>query len=168
MSEGTDIRLEYSPESFSTTEIDYALEVCEAVVAEWGDAASDDNHKVILNLPTTVECALPNQFADQIEYFCKHISNRDKLIISLHNHNDRGESVAQCELGLLAGADRVEGCLFGNGERTGNLDIVNVGMNMYTQGEDSWRRWPFPRCRKIKSRRHVCSAATANWFARSR
>lgn len=136
MSEGTDIRLEYSPESFSTTEIDYALEVCEAVVKEWGDAASDDKHKVILNLPTTVECALPNQFADQIEYFCKHISNRDKLIISLHNHNDRGESVAQCELGLLAGADRVEGCLFGNGERTGNLDIVNVGMNMYTQGVD--------------------------------
>lgn len=135
MSEGTDIRLEYSPESFSTTEIDYALEVCEAVVNAWGDAA-DENHKIILNLPTTVECALPNQFADQIEYFCQHISNRDKLIISLHNHNDRGEGVAQCELGLLAGADRVEGCLFGNGERTGNLDIVNVGMNMYTQGVD--------------------------------
>lgn len=135
MSEGTDIRLEYSPESFSTTEIDYALEVCEAVVKTWGDAA-DENHKIILNLPTTVECALPNQFADQIEYFCQHISNRDKLIISLHNHNDRGEGVAQCELGLLAGADRVEGCLFGNGERTGNLDIVNVGMNMYTQGVD--------------------------------
>lgn len=135
MSEGTDIRLEYSPESFSTTEIDYALEVCEAVVKTWGDVA-DENHKIILNLPTTVECALPNQFADQIEYFCQHISNRDKLIISLHNHNDRGEGVAQCELGLLAGADRVEGCLFGNGERTGNLDIVNVGMNMYTQGVD--------------------------------
>ena len=135
MSEGTDIRLEYSPESFSTTEIDYALEVCEAVVKTWGDAA-DENHKIIVYLPTTVECALPNQFADQIEYFCQHISNRDKLIISLHNHNDRGEGVAQCELGLLAGADRVEGCLFGNGERTGNLDIVNVGMNMYTQGVD--------------------------------
>ena len=135
MSEGTDIRLEYSPESFSTTEIDYALEVCQAVVEAWGDAA-DENHKIILNLPTTVECALPNQFADQIEYFCQHIPNRDKLIISLHNHNDRGEGVAQCELGLLAGADRVEGCLFGNGERTGNLDIVTVGMNMYTQGVD--------------------------------
>lgn len=135
MSEGTDIRLEYSPESFSTTEIDYALEVCEAVVKEWGDAA-DENHKIILNLPTTVECALPNQFADQIEYFCQHISNREKLVISLHNHNDRGEGVAQCELGLLAGADRVEGCLFGNGERTGNLDIVTVAMNMYTQGVD--------------------------------
>ncbi len=135
MSEGTDIRLEYSPESFSTTEIDYAIEVCEAVVREWGDAA-DDEHKIILNLPTTVECALPNQFADQIEYFCQKISNREKLVISLHNHNDRGEGVAQCELGLLAGADRVEGCLFGNGERTGNLDIVTVGMNMYTQGID--------------------------------
>ena len=135
MSEGTDIQLEYSPESFSTTEIDYALEVCEAVKKEWGDAA-DENHKIIFNLPTTVECAMPNQFADQIEYFCQHISDRENLIISLHNHNDRGEGVAQCELGLLAGADRVEGCLFGNGERTGNLDIVNVGLNMFTQGID--------------------------------
>ena len=133
MSEGTEIQLEYSPESFSTTEIDYALEVCEAVKAEWGCSA---DNKVILNLPTTVECALPNQFADQIEYFCQHISDRENVIISLHNHNDRGEGVAQCELGLLAGADRVEGCLFGNGERTGNLDIVTVGMNMYTQGVD--------------------------------
>ena len=133
MSEGTEIQLEYSPESFSTTEIDYALEVCEAVKKEWGCSA---DNKVILNLPTTVECALPNQFADQIEYFCQNISDRENVIISLHNHNDRGEGVAQCELGLLAGADRVEGCLFGNGERTGNLDIVNVGMNMYTQGVD--------------------------------
>ena len=129
----TDIRLEYSPESFSNTEIDYAVEVCEAVMKEWG--ASPDN-KIILNLPTTVECALPNQFADQIEYFCQNISDRDSCIISLHNHNDRGEGVAQCELGLLAGADRVEGCLFGNGERTGNLDIVTVALNMYTQGVD--------------------------------
>lgn len=135
MSEGTEIQLEYSPESFSTTEIDYAIEVCKAVVAEWGDAA-DENHKVILNLPTTVECAMPNQFADQIEYFCQNFPNRENIIISLHNHNDRGEGVAQCELGLLAGADRVEGCLFGNGERTGNLDIVNVGLNMFTQGID--------------------------------
>ena len=133
MSEGTEIRLEYSPESFSTTEVDYALEVCEAVKKEWGCSAAN---KVILNLPTTVECAMPNQFADQIEYFCLNISERENVIISLHNHNDRGEGVAQCELGLLAGADRVEGCLFGNGERTGNLDIVNVGMNMYTQGID--------------------------------
>lgn len=133
MSEGTEIRLEYSPESFSTTEVDYALEVCEAVKKEWGCSAAN---KVILNLPTTVECAMPNQFADQIEYFCQNISERENVIISLHNHNDRGEGVAQCELGLLAGADRVEGCLFGNGERTGNLDIVNVAMNMYTQGID--------------------------------
>lgn len=133
MSEGTEIRLEYSPESFSTTEVDYALEVCEAVKKEWGCSATN---KVILNLPTTVECAMPNQFADQIEYFCQNISERENVIISLHNHNDRGEGVAQCELGLLAGADRVEGCLFGNGERTGNLDIVNVAMNMYTQGID--------------------------------
>ena len=133
MSEGTEIRLEYSPESFSTTEVDYALEVCEAVKKEWGCSAAN---KVILNLPTTVECAMPNQFADQIEYFCQNISERENVIISLHNHNDRGEGVAQCELGLLAGADRVEGTLFGNGERTGNLDIVNVALNMYTQGVD--------------------------------
>ena len=104
LSEGTNIRLEYSPESFSTTEIDYALEICEAVKKEWGTSREN---KIILNLPTTVECALPNQFADSIEYFCQHISNRDEVIISLHNHNDRGEGVAQCELGLLAGADRV-------------------------------------------------------------
>jgi 2-isopropylmalate synthase len=129
----TDIRLEYSPESFSNTEIDYAVEVCEAVMKEWG---ATPEKKIILNLPTTVECALPNQFADQIEYFCQKISDRDSCIISLHNHNDRGEGVAQCELGLLAGADRVEGCLFGNGERTGNLDIVTVALNMYTQGVD--------------------------------
>lgn len=133
MAEGTEIILEYSPESFSTTETDYALEICEAVKAEWG--ASKDK-KIILNLPTTVECALPNEFADQIEYFCQRISDRENCIISLHNHNDRGEGVAQCELGLLAGADRVEGCLFGNGERTGNLDIVNVALNMFTQGVD--------------------------------
>lgn len=128
---GTEVRLEYSPESFSNTEIDYAIEVCDAVMKEWG--ATKEN-KVILNLPTTIECSLPNQFADQIEYFCQNIPNRESCIISLHNHNDRGESVAQCELGLLAGAERVEGCLFGNGERTGNLDIINVALNMYTQG----------------------------------
>lgn len=128
----TDIRLEYSPESFSTTEIEYAVEVCEAVKAQW----SKTSNKIILNLPTTVECAMPNIFADQIEYFCKHISNRENVTVSIHNHNDRGEGVASCELGLLAGADRVEGTLFGNGERTGNLDIVNVALNMYTQGVD--------------------------------
>jgi len=130
---GTSIRLEYSPESFSTTEIDYAVEICEAVKEQWAQTSKD---KIILNLPTTVECATPNIFADQIEYFCNHISGRKNVIISLHNHNDRGEGVASCELGILAGADRVEGCLFGNGERTGNLDIVNVALNMYTQGVD--------------------------------
>ena len=129
----TEVRLEYSPESFSNTEIEYSVEICEAVKEAWG--ATPDN-KIILNLPTTVECSLPNIHADQIEYFCKHISNRDSVIVSLHNHNDRGTGVASCELGLLAGADRVEGTLFGNGERTGNLDIVTVALNMYTQGVD--------------------------------
>lgn len=133
MAEGTKVRLEYSPESFSNTEIEYAVEVCEAVKNEWG---ATPGNKIILNLPTTVECALPNQFADQIEYFCTHITNRDSVIISLHPHNDRGEGVATCELGLLAGADRVEGTIFGNGERTGNLDVVVVGLNMYSQGVD--------------------------------
>lgn len=132
---GTSIMLEYSPESFSTTEIDFALEVCNAVTKTWWEGKEEkDKDKIILNLPTTVECALPNQFADSIEYFVKNIEDRENIIISLHNHNDRGEGVAQCELGLLAGADRVEGCLFGNGERTGNLDIVTVALNMYTQG----------------------------------
>ncbi len=133
MAAGTDIRLEYSPESFSTTEIDYSVEVCEAVKQQWAQTSKD---KIILNLPTTVECATPNVFADQIEYFCTHISGRENVIVSLHNHNDRGEGVASCELGILAGADRVEGTLFGNGERTGNLDIVNVALNMYSQGVD--------------------------------
>ncbi len=127
------IRLEYSPESFSMTEIDYAVEICEAVKNEWG--CSPDN-KIIMNLPTTVECYTPNVYADQIEYFCKHISDRDSVIVSTHCHNDRGTGVASAELGLLAGADRVEGCLFGNGERTGNLDIVNVALNMFSQGVD--------------------------------
>lgn len=129
----TNFMFEYSPEAFSQTEIDYSLEICEAVMKEWG--ASKEN-KIILNLPTTVESCLPNYFADMIEYFCTHIKDRESCIISLHNHNDRGEGVAQCELGLLAGAERVEGCLFGNGERTGNLDIVNVALNMFTQGID--------------------------------
>lgn len=127
----TNYRFEYSPENFTQTEIDYALEICSAVIDEWG---ATPQNKMILNLPSTVECSMPNQFADQIEYFCNNLEKRDSCIISLHNHNDRGESVAQCELGLLAGAERVEGCLFGNGERTGNLDIVTVALNMYTQG----------------------------------
>lgn len=127
------IRIEYSPESFSMTEIDYALEVCEAVKAEWGLLPGE---KIIMNLPTTVECYTPNVYADRIEYFSKHISDRENVIISTHCHNDRGTGVASAELALLAGADRTEGCLFGNGERTGNLDIVNVALNMFSQGID--------------------------------
>lgn len=131
--EGTHVTLEYSPENFSETEIDYSLEICRAVMKEWG--ATPDN-KVILNLPATIECCLPNQFADLIEYFGREIGDRDSCIISLHHHNDRGEGIAQCEMGLLAGAERVEGCLFGNGERTGNMDVVTAALNMYTQGVD--------------------------------
>ncbi|MCR4900181.1 MAG: 2-isopropylmalate synthase [Treponema sp.] len=131
--QGTNVTLEYSPENFSETEIDYSLEICRAVMKEW--RATPDK-KVILNLPATLECCLPNQFADLIEYFGREIGDRDSCIISLHNHNDRGEGIAQCEMGLLAGAQRVEGCLFGNGERTGNMDLVTAALNMYTQGVD--------------------------------
>ena len=130
---GTHIRLEYSPESFSDTEVDYALEVCEAVMDIWQPTEAN---KIILNLPATVEVATPNIYADQIEWFCRNLKERDKAIISLHTHNDRGTGVAATELGLMAGADRVEGTLFGNGERTGNLDIVTVALNLYTQGVD--------------------------------
>ena len=131
---GTQIRFQYSPERFSDTEVDYALEVCEAVMAEWGPSEDD---KIILNLAATVEVATPNVHADQIEWFCRNLKERNKVYISLHTHNDRGTGVAATELGLLAGADRVEGTLFGNGERTGNLDIVTVALNLYTQGVDS-------------------------------
>jgi 2-isopropylmalate synthase len=127
----TEIQLEYSPESFSDTEVDYALEVCEAVMDAWEPTTQNP---IILNLPATVELFTPNVHADQIEWFCKNLRERDKAIISLHTHNDRGTGTAATELGLLAGADRVEGTLFGNGERTGNLDIVTVALNMYSQG----------------------------------
>lgn len=127
------IRYEYSPESFTGTEIDNAVWICEEVMKVMG--ATPEN-PIILNLPSTVECATPNCYADQIEYFCRHISNRDACIISLHPHNDRGEGVAATELALMAGADRVEGTLFGNGERTGNVDIVTLALNMWTQGVD--------------------------------
>lgn len=129
----TQIRLQYSPESFSDTEIDYSLEVCQAVMDIWQPTADEP---IILNLPATVEVATPNIHADQIEWFCKHLKDREKAIISLHTHNDRGTGIAATELGLLAGADRVEGTLFGNGERTGNLDITTVALNLYTQGVD--------------------------------
>jgi 2-isopropylmalate synthase len=127
----TEITLEYSPELFTATELDFALEVCDAVTAAWG---ATPQRKVILNLPTTVEIATPNIYADQIEWMHRHLARRDSVIISLHPHNDRGTAVAAAELGLMAGADRVEGCLFGNGERTGNVDLVTVALNMYTQG----------------------------------
>lgn len=129
----TKVRLQYSPESFSDTEVDYALEICEAVIDVWQPT---EENKIILNLPATVEVATPNVHADQIEWFCRHLKNRNTAIISLHTHNDRGTGVAATELGLMAGADRVEGTLFGNGERTGNLDIVTVALNLYTQGID--------------------------------
>ena len=131
---GTDITLEYSPESFSQTETGYALEVCEAVMDEW---APTPDRPIILNLPATVECATPNVHADQIEWFCTHLPRRENAVISLHTHNDRGTGIAAAELGLMAGADRIEGTLFGNGERTGNLDIVAMALNMYTQGVDT-------------------------------
>ena len=127
----TEVQLEYSPESFSDTEVEYALEVCEAVMDAWEPT---EQNPIILNLPATVELFTPNVHADQIEWFCRNISERSKAIISLHTHNDRGTGTAATELGLLAGADRVEGTLFGNGERTGNLDIVTVALNMYSQG----------------------------------
>ena len=127
----TEVQLEYSPESFSDTEVDYSLEVCEAVMNEWEPT---EENPIILNLPATVELFTPNVHADQIEWFCRNMQERRKAIISLHTHNDRGTGTAATELGLLAGADRVEGTLFGNGERTGNLDIVTVALNMYAHG----------------------------------
>ena len=130
---GMDLRYEYSPESFMGTEMDAATHICAAVL----DALhADGDHRVILNLPTTVENCLPNYFADEIEYFIETLPGRERAIISLHPHNDRGEGVATAELGLLAGAERVEATLFGNGERTGNVDMVTLAMNLYTQGVD--------------------------------
>ena len=123
--------LEYSPETFTATELDFALEICNAVTAAWG--ATPDN-KVILNLPTTVEVATPNIYADQIEWMHRHLERRDSVILSVHPHNDRGTAVAAAELAIMAGAERVEGCLFGNGERTGNVDLVTLALNLYTQG----------------------------------
>jgi 2-isopropylmalate synthase len=128
---GMRLRLEYSPESFTSTELDFALEICESVTDAWGPTPSE---RIILNLPATVEYATPNVHADQIEWMCTHLTRRDSTIVSLHTHNDRGTGVAATELALLAGADRVEGTLFGNGERTGNLDIVTVALNLYTHG----------------------------------
>jgi 2-isopropylmalate synthase len=130
---GAEVMLQYSPESFSATEVEFALKVSEAVMEVWQPTPQC---KMILNLPDTVEVVMPNVYADQIEWICRNIKNRDSLIISLHTHNDRNTGVAATELGLLAGADRVEGTLFGNGERTGNLDLVTVALNLYMHGID--------------------------------
>jgi 2-isopropylmalate synthase len=130
---GTDVRLQYSPESFSATEVEFAKEISEAVMDVWQPTPE---RPMILNLPDTVEVAMPNVYADQIEWMCRHLKNRDAVIVSLHTHNDRGTGVAATELGLLAGAQRVEGTLFGNGERTGNLDIVTVALNCLMHGID--------------------------------
>ena len=130
---GTEVMLQYSPESFSATEVEFAKEISEAVMDVWQPTPE---RKMILNLPDTVEVAMPNVYADQIEWICRNIRNRDSLVISLHTHNDRYTGVAASEMGLLAGATRVEGTLFGNGERTGNLDIVTVALNLYMHGID--------------------------------
>lgn len=127
----TKITFEYSPESFTGTELEYALEVCESVIETWGPTPQN---KMIINLPATVEMSTPNIYADQIEWFIRNLSHRESIILSLHTHNDRGTGIAATELGLLAGADRVEGTLFGNGERTGNVDIVTLALNLFSQG----------------------------------
>ena len=124
---------EYSPEVFSSTETDFAVEVCNAVIDVFQPTPEN---KLILNLPATIECATPNNYADQVEWFCRHVNKRDSVIISVHTHNDRGTGVAASELAVMAGADRVEGCLFGNGERTGNVCLVTLALNLYTQGVD--------------------------------
>ncbi|MFT5085413.1 MAG: 2-isopropylmalate synthase [Lentisphaeria bacterium] len=129
----TDWQFQYSPESFTGTELDFAVEICDAVVDVWQPAVE---RPVIINLPATVEMSTPNIFADQIEWFCTHVAHRETLSVSVHTHNDRGCAVAAAELAVLAGADRVEGTLFGNGERTGNVDIVTMAMNLYSQGID--------------------------------
>ncbi|PBK78554.1 2-isopropylmalate synthase [Armillaria solidipes] len=131
---GTKFRYEYSPETFTQTEPDFAVEICEVVKAAWGKAGTDFEDKIIFNLPSTVEIAPPNHYADQIEYFCTKITEREKILVSLHPHNDRGTGIASAELGFLAGGDRIEGCFFGNGERTGNVDLVNLALNLYSQG----------------------------------
>jgi 2-isopropylmalate synthase len=129
----TEITLEYSPESFTGTELDFAVKICEAVMNVWKPTPTEP---VILNLPSTVEMATPNIYADQIEWFGRHIRNRDAIVLSVHPHNDRGTGVAAAELAVMAGAQRVEGTLFGNGERTGNVDVVNLALNLYSQGVD--------------------------------
>ena len=130
---GTHVTLEYSPESYTATELDFAVDICAAVMEVWQPTTDD---KMILNLPSTVEMATPNIYADQLEWFIRNLPGRDKAVISLHTHNDRGTGVAASELGLMAGAERIEGTLFGNGERTGNCDVINMAMNLFSQGVD--------------------------------
>ena len=130
---GTNVRMEYSPESFTGTELDYAMDVCQAVIDIWQPTV---DNRIIINLPATVEMASPNYYADQIEWMHRNFREREKVILSLHPHNDRGTAVAATELGVLAGADRIEGTLFGNGERTGNVDLVTLALNMFSQGVD--------------------------------
>jgi 2-isopropylmalate synthase, yeast type len=148
----TDIYYEYSPESYTGTELDYALEVCAAVI-EVVDPSPD--RPLIVNLPATVEMATPNVYADSIEWMHRHLPRRDSLVLSLHPHNDRGTAVAAAELGLLAGADRIEGCLFGNGERTGNVDLVTLGLNLFSQGIDP--QIDFSRIDEIKRTVEYCN-----------
>ncbi|HZQ62053.1 MAG TPA: 2-isopropylmalate synthase, partial [Casimicrobiaceae bacterium] len=124
---------QYSPESFTGTELDFALEMCDAVSAVWKPTPQ---HRMIVNLPATVEMATPNVYADQVEWMSRHLARREGIVLSVHPHNDRGCAVAAAELAIMAGAERVEGCLFGNGERTGNVDLVTLGLNLYTQGVD--------------------------------
>jgi 2-isopropylmalate synthase len=152
---GSEVMLQYSPESFSATEVEFAKEVSEAVMDVWQPTPQ---RKMILNLPDTVEVATPNVYADQIEWICRNIKNRDSLIISLHAHNDRCTGVAATELGLLAGADRVEGTLFGNGERTGNLDIVTVALNLYMHGIDP--KLDFSDLNKVRDVYERCTGMT--------
>ena len=149
---GMNLRYEYSPESFSGTEMDNAALICQKVIETIG---ATPQNKIILNLPATVEGSMPNQYADQIEYFIRHLPSRDCAIISVHPHNDRGTGVATTEMALLAGAERVEGTLFGNGERTGNVDIVTVAMNMYTQGVDP--HLDFSHINRIKEMYERCT-----------
>ena len=149
---GTDIFYEYSPESYTGTELEYAAEVCNAILDVFQPTPE---RKVILNLPATVEMATPNVYADSIEWMCRNINNRENVIISLHPHNDRGTGVAAAELGYMAGADRIEGCLFGNGERTGNVDLVALGINMFTQGIDP--QIDFSRLDEVRRTAEYCN-----------
>ena len=149
---GTDIYYEYSPESYTGTELEYALEVCNEVLEIFKPTPE---RKVILNLPATVEMATPNVYADSIEWMCRHLNHRENVIVSLHPHNDRGTAVAAAELGYMAGADRIEGCLFGNGERTGNVDLVALGINLFTQGIDP--QIDFSRLDEVRRTAEYCN-----------